>query len=182
MTLRNHLELFYTNYNIPPNGGIEDAVFEVPLPYFTLTLPNFSWRKKMLYIHDLEHILNKQDTSWQGEIFIASWEISTGFFRNFPVLIFPLWTMGWGLWVNRKTVYKAFKKGHSDKGIARLQLSQDELLEMNLIDLQGLTLLKRHNRNNTLLYLKFTFWSLISQLVFLFPVLILSVLLFLLIQ
>lgn len=45
MTLREHLNQFYKTYNIPAEGGVNDKTFEVPLPLFTLTLPNFPWRK-----------------------------------------------------------------------------------------------------------------------------------------
>jgi len=170
MTLRDHLDQFYSKYNIPEKGGVDDRTFEVPLPIFTLRLPNFSWRKKMLYIHDLEHILNNQDTTWQGEMFVASWEISTGFFKNFPILIFPLWTMGWGLWVNPSTVYRAFKKGHTDKGIARLNIDQNQLLDFDLAKLHQLTINQRISRRKFSFWLRFPLWGLTSQLVFLFPV------------
>jgi len=169
MTLREQLDQFYLQYNIPAEGGVNDKTFEVPLPVFTLTLPNFSWRQRMLYIHDLEHILNRQDTTWEGEIFIASWEISTGYYRNFPIIIFPLWTMGWGFWKHPKAVLRGFRKGYSDKGIARLNMTQNELLEMELADLESLTLNKRSNRSGFLFFIKMTFWFLISQFVFLSP-------------
>ena len=172
MTLREQLDNFYRTYNIPEEGGVNDKTFEVPLPFFTLILPNFSWRRKMLYIHDLEHILNNQDTSWQGEIFIATWEIATGFYRSFPVIVFPLWTMGWGFWTCPEIVFRAFRKGSTDKGIARLNLSQDELLEMDLNELQQLTL-NRKQRSRLSFYVRFIVYGLISQLVFLFPVILL---------
>jgi len=111
MTLREHLDQFYRQYNIPENGGVDDKTFEVPLPHLTLKLPNYPWRKRMLYIHDLEHVLNRQDTTWNGEMFIASWEIATGFYQNFPIIVFPLWTMGWGIWRHPKTVFTAFRNG-----------------------------------------------------------------------
>ena len=98
MTLQDQLNKFYIEHNIPEKGGVDFNTFEVPLPFFKLILPNLSWRKKKLHIHDLEHILNKQDTTWKGEMFIASWEIATEFWKYFPVCLFPLWTMGWGLW------------------------------------------------------------------------------------
>ncbi|MEI6755073.1 MAG: hypothetical protein WCK78_18150 [Paludibacter sp.] len=170
MTLREQLDQFYNKYNIPAEGGVNDKTFVVPLPLFSLTLPNFSWRKRMLYVHDLEHILNEQDTSWKGEIFIASWEISTGFLKNFPVLIFPLWTMGWGLWVNPSTVLHAFRKGHADRGIARLPIEKEILLDYNLSQLQQLTLNKRSGRSASFFYLKLAGWGLISQLVFFSPI------------
>jgi len=181
MTLREHLDHFYLKYNIPDNGGVEFSTFEVPLPIFTLLLPNLSWRKKMLHIHDLEHILNEQDTTWKGEMFIASWEISTGFWRNFPIIIFPLWTMGWGIWKHPSAVLNGFQKGNTDHGIANLNVPQNELLDMNLSELQELTL-QRGQRHSTLyFYSKFTSWALASQIVFWSPAIIFStIILFLL--
>ena len=149
MTLREQLDEFYNQYNIPAEGGVNDKSFVVPLPLFTLTLPNFPWRKRMLYVHDLEHILNEQDTSWKGEIFIASWEISTGFLKNFPILIFPLWTMGWGLWVHPQTVLNAFRKGHADKGIARLPIEKEILLDYDLSQLQQIRLPRASSKKTT---------------------------------
>ncbi|MFT3752327.1 MAG: hypothetical protein QM800_05445 [Paludibacter sp.] len=178
MTLREHLDQFYLQYNIPENGGVADKTFEVPLPVFTLTLPNFSWRKRMLYIHDLEHVLNEQDTSWKGEIFIASWEISTGYYKNFPIIIFPLWVIGWGFWKHPWAVWRGFSKGCSDKGIACLNMEEEKLLNLDLAQLQCLTLNKRANCSKINHYFRFLIWLLISQLVFLFPIVMLVSLLF----
>ena len=174
MTLREQLDHFYHKYNIPANGGVEFSTFEVPLPFFTLILPNLSWRKKMLYIHDLEHILNEQDTSWKGEMFIASWEISTGFWEHFPIIIFPLWTMGWGIWKHPSAVLNGFQKGNADCGISKLNLPQNELLEMNLSQLQELTLQRGQIHSPLYFYGKFTFWILASQIVFWFPAIFFS--------
>ena len=176
MLLREHLDHFYKKYNIPANGGVEFSTFEVPFPFFTLILPNLSWRKKMLYIHDLEHILNGQDTSWKGEMFIASWEISTGFWKSFPIIIFPLWTMGWGLWKHPSAVFNGFKKGNTDLGIANLNISQDKLLEINLLQLQAITLHQRQNHSRLYFYSKFTTWALASQITFWSPAMLLSAL------
>ena len=174
MNLNDHLNQFYLKYNIPANGGVNDKTFEVPLPYFNLILPNYSWRKKMLHIHDLEHILNDQDTTWNGEMFIASWEISTGFWKNFPVCIFPLWTMGWGLWKHPSTVLKGFRRGQSDQGIAGLNFSQQSLLAMNLPKLQSLTQNQHLHHSGLFSNFKLVCWSLISQIVFLSPLLTLG--------
>jgi hypothetical protein len=178
MNLREQLDNFYQTYNIPEEGGIDDKTFEVPLPFFTLVLPNFSWRKRMLYVHDLEHILNNQDTTWQGEIFIASWEISTGFFKNFPILLFPLWTMGWGLWAHPKSVFRGFRTGHTDKGIAHLDIEKSKLLELDLFQLQQLTLKKRPNRSRSFYLFKFVGWSLLSQIAFFLPLILFLVITF----
>ena len=176
MTLSDQLDEFYHQYNIPPNGGVNDRLFEVPLPLLTLKLPNFFWRKNMLYIHDLEHILNQQDVSWKGEMFIASWEISTGFWKNFPVIIFPLWTMGWGLWKHPSSVYRGFRKGHFDMGISNLNIDKEKLLTMNLSQLKELTQKKRRNTSRFHLFFKLFCWTFASQLVFLAPALLVVIL------
>jgi len=173
MTLSDHLNQFYRTYNIPANGGVDDKTFEVPLPFFKLILPNLSWRKKMLHIHDLEHILNGQDTTWKGEMFIASWEISTGFWRNFPLIVFPLWTMGWGLWKHPRTIFRGFRKGQSDRGIANLNIPLETLLILSLTQLQSLTLNKQLHYSSWLSNIKLCCWSFISQIIFFFPLIIL---------
>lgn len=169
MNLQQHLNDFYVQYNIPENGGEDDKTFEVPLPFFKLILPNFSWRKKMLHVHDLEHILNQQDTTWKGEIFIASWEIATGFWKYFPVCIFPLWTMGWGLWKHPSSVLKGFRKGSADRGIANLEIPKYQLLTMDFEQLCELTEHKAMPKSRLFSKLKLISLILISQLVFLSP-------------
>jgi len=171
MTLKEELEKFYTTYHLPENGGENDKTFGVPLPFFPLTLPNFNWRRKRLYIHDLEHILNRQDTSWRGEMFIASWEIATGFWKYFPLCIFPLWTMGFGLWKHPASVYKGFMKGSRDTGIAVLDLQRDKLMTLELERLHELTENKK-NSNKLLIYLRLLFWSVVSTVVFLSPLIV----------
>lgn len=177
MTLSEQLNQFYLKYNIPPNGGVNDKTFEIPLPVFTLILPNFSWRRKMLHIHDLEHILNEQDTTWEGEMFIASWEISTGFRKHFPIIVFPLWTMGWGLWKHPHAIFRGFRKGHTDRGIAGLNFDREHLLAMNLKQLQALTLNKNLLHSRFYYYCKLFYWIFISQIVFLLPLILFTVLL-----
>lgn len=139
LTLKEELNLFYKKYNLPEDGGVDDKTFGVPLPFFELKLPNYAWRKRMLHVHDLEHILNKQDTTWSGEIFIASWEIATGFWKYFPICIFPLWTVGFGLFKHPSSVYNGFLKGSHDTGIAQIKMQREELLKLNITDLHKLT-------------------------------------------
>lgn len=178
MNLSDHLDEFYRKYNIPAIGGVNDKTFEVPLPIFTLILPNFKWRKKMLHIHDLEHILNEQDTTWKGEMFIASWEISTGYWNHFPIIIFPLWTIGWGLWKHPSSVFRGFRKGHSDRGIANLNIDREKLLTMDLPALRAKTQNQKPSRSRFTLYCRLIFWILAGQIVFLSPLIVLAIILF----
>ncbi len=172
MTLRNELDNFYQLNNIPENGGEDHTSFEVPLLFFNLTLPNFSWRKKMIHIHDVEHILNRQDTSWRGEAFIASWEIATGYLRYFPLFIFPLWAIGFGLWKHPCAIMNGFFKGLNDVGVAALYRSKEQLLDTTLEELRRLTENKRTLLSPSQKWSRFLVAVLLSQLTFLSPLLI----------
>ena len=132
----------------------------------------------MLYVHDLEHILNEQDTSWSGEMFIASWAISTGFWKNLPVIIFPLWTMGWGLWKHPASVIRGFRAGNSQRGIANLEIEKDKLLSLELDQLHGLMESNGTSRSPYVFYIRLINWILISQLLFFLPLLFLSLCVF----
>jgi len=165
MNLKEELYQFYKNNNLPQNGGVEFSTFEVPLPFFTLKLPNYNWRKRMLYIHDLEHIVNKQNTSWEGEMFIASWEIATGFWKNFPLVIFPLWTMGSGIWKHPRAVIQGFQKGNNDTGIANLNIPKEIIMEMTLPELKELVNAVKTNKSNLVFSFKFCTWLAVSQIV-----------------
>lgn len=173
MKLKDHLLRFYKKNNIPVDGGINKKTFVVPFGFFKLVLPNFGWRKSKLHIHDMEHVLNYQDTSWKGEIFIASWEIAVGYWRYFPLSIFPFWTMGFGLWINPAAVHRGFYKGIKDRSITELKMSREELLEMELIQLQIFV----ENTGST-----YSFWQkfilffisvIVSQIIFLLPIVLL---------
>ena len=175
MKLKEHLDIFYRIHNIPENGGIDDKTFEVPLPFFKLILPNFGWRKSKINIHDIEHILNKQDTSWKGEIFIASYEIAAGFWRHFPITIFPFWTMGYGCWNYPRTVYHGFIKGLNDKGILALKMNKEDLLELELRQLQEIVENRSKKKSDFKKVLLFIFSVINSQIIFLLPAIILII-------
>lgn len=169
MTLDKLLADFYLENDIPPNGGKDDDTFQVKFLFFSLKLPNPSYRKKVTYIHDLEHVLNNCDTSWKGEAFIAGWEIATGFWKHFPISIFIFWAMGFSLWIYPKSVFLGFKKGLTNKGIIDLNLDKNVLMKMELEELVMITKKKRTTTITALNWVLFICWSLISQFIFLAP-------------
>ena len=83
MTLEKLLSEFYLKNKIPKNGGIDDNTFQMKVFFINLTLPNPKFRKDLTHIHDIQHILNDCDTSWEGEGFISGWEVATGFWKHF---------------------------------------------------------------------------------------------------
>lgn len=170
MTIQQHLNQFYQENNIPVNGGADDTVFSLKFGKLSLTLPNPKFRQRVLHIHDIQHVLYNCDTSWKGESFISGWEIATGMWKHFPIGLFSLSAMGYGLWTKPTFVFEGFEKGLNCIGVIDLKLSKENLLALELPDLVQKTTRKTSKRVN--LWPLFLFWSIISQLFFLFPFLI----------
>ena len=171
MTLEKLLAAFYEENGIPENGGFDKDTFEMKVLGVHLTLPNPKFRKEVIHIHDIQHLLNKCDTSWKGESFIAGWEISTGIWKYFPICIFSLWAMGYSLWIYPKSVFKGFKKGLNNTGIIDLKITKSEFMKMEYDQLVQIAKKERNTEMKILQWIQFMFWSLISQVIFLFPLL-----------
>ncbi|MGB1451253.1 MAG: hypothetical protein ACPG7E_06035, partial [Marinirhabdus sp.] len=134
-----------------------------------LKLPNPKFRKNVIHIHDIQHILNGCDTSWKGEAFIAGWEISTGFWKHFPICVFSLWAMGYSLWLYPKTVFEGFKTGLNNVGIIDLGVIKSDFMKMEFDRLVEITKKEQHTKMGFLQWAAFLFWSFIGQIVLLSP-------------
>lgn len=91
MTVAKELEYFYQANNLDLDGGMDKKYFKMKFRFFSLKLPNSEFRKKIVYIHDIQHILFNCDVSWKGEAYIAGWEIATGMWKHFPIGVLSLW-------------------------------------------------------------------------------------------
>ncbi|MEK9530729.1 MAG: hypothetical protein VWZ86_04610 [Flavobacteriaceae bacterium] len=172
MTIEQLLVEFYKENGLPFNGGVEKDTFKMEVLGLNLKLPNPKFRKDVIHIHDIQHLLNKCDTSWKGEAFIAGWEISTGFWKYFPIAIFSFWAMGYSFWLHPKAVYQGFKKGLNDVGIIDLKISKSDFMKMEFDKLVQITRKEKTIEFGILQWIEFFFWILISQIIFLFPLII----------
>ena len=172
MTLREELDLFYQRNNIPVNGGKDEKTFEMKLLGLKLVLPNPKFRRELIHIHDLQHVLNGKDVSWKGEGFISGWEIATGLWKHFPICFFALWALGYSMWVHPVAVFKGYKKGINTLGIIDLPFSREEFMEMELSQLVHLTKKETSKKMGLLQWLAFVFWVVISQILLLGPLLV----------
>jgi hypothetical protein len=172
MTLGKLLTDFYKENGIPENGGIDSDTFQMEIFRINLKLPNPKFRKDIIHIHDIQHLLNKCDTSWKGEAFISGWEISTGIWKYFPICIFSFWAMGYSFWFHPKAVFNGFKKGINNIGIIDLKLSETEFMKMEFEALQQITKKEKSVEMGIIQWTQFIFWLLISQIIFLFPLII----------
>lgn len=172
MTISQKLQQFYSENNFPKDGGESDPFFELKFKLFTIKLPNSQFRKNVIHIHDIQHILYDCDTTWKGESFIAGWEIGTKMWKHFPIGLMSLWAMGFSLLNHPKEVLKGYKTGFQCKGIIDLKITKQELLNMSVSELKTLI---RKDKTNGVNWATIIFWCLISEFVFLFPLLMLIV-------
>jgi hypothetical protein len=169
MTIANTLQQFYKENNFAKDGGKSENTFELKFKLFSINLPNSQFRKEVIHIHDIQHILYDCDTTWKGEAFIAGWEISTGLWKHFPIGFMSLWAMGFSLLNYPKEVYKGYKEGRKVTGIIDLQLSKQQLLALTINELKTLIKKNKPSKMNDLPFISFIFWSLLSVFIFLFP-------------
>jgi hypothetical protein len=173
MTISQSLQQFYKENNFKEDGGESDAFFELKFRYFTLKLPNGQYRKDVIYIHDIQHVLYNCDTNWKGEAFIAGWEIGTKMWKHLPIGLVSLWAMGFCLLNYPKEVFKGYQEGINTIGVIDLKIEKEALLKMSLPELRKRI---QKTKNKQVNWWVFLFWGLMSELVFLFPLLLVIVL------
>lgn len=176
MTISEKLQQFYKEQNLSFNGGVNDDFFELKFKLFSLKLPNSQFRKDVIHIHDIQHILYDCDISWKGESFIAGWEIATGLWKHFPINIMSLWAMGFSLLNYPKQVYKGYKAGIKVIGIIDLKLNKSQLLALPYEELKERIQKKPPIEMSIFQWGLFFFWCTISQIILFFPVFLLTIL------
>lgn len=170
MIIAEALQQFYIENNFAKDGGESEDTFNLKFKLFTLKLPNSQFRKEVVHIHDIQHILYNCDTTWKGEAFIAGWEISTSLWKHFPIGFMSLWAMGFSLLNYPKEVYKGYKAGRKVTGIIDLQLNKQQLLALSVKELKEKIQKKNTAKMDVIQFTGFIFWAFISIIVFLFPI------------
>ncbi|WP_298782245.1 hypothetical protein [uncultured Polaribacter sp.] len=172
MTISQSLQQFYIENNFSSDGGKNDDYFDLKFKLFTIKIPNSQFRKDVIYLHDIQHILYNCDTSWRGEAFIAGWEIGTKMWKHFPIGMISLWAMGFSLLNYPKEVFKGYKTGINSIGIIDLKLDKKAILKLSITELKKII---KKEKTKKLNWFSFLFWCLISEIIFLFPFLILAI-------
>ncbi|MGG8496257.1 hypothetical protein ACQY1Q_07550 [Tenacibaculum sp. TC6] len=176
MTISAKLKKFYLDNNLPENGGTEEDYFNLKFRFFSLKIPNYEFRKNVLYIHDIQHILYDCDITWKGEAFIAGWEIATGFWKHLPIGFASIWAMGVSLLLHPKEVVNGYKAGLQVTGLIDLKIDKEQLLSYTVKEVE--TLLRRDTVLSFNPYI-FVMWILISLFIVFSPLIVGLLLVFL---
>lgn len=78
---------------------------------FTLTLPNFGWRRRALAAHDLHHLMTGFPMTMRGEFQLAAWELGAGRYRHWGATLMcgPLAFVG--LFWSPRRIVRAYRSG-----------------------------------------------------------------------
>jgi hypothetical protein len=77
--------------------------------------------------------------------------------------------MGYSFWLYPKAVFNGFKKGLNDIGIIDLKISKSDFMKMEFEELKKITKKKKSTEMEIIHWIEFMFWWIMSQMIFLFP-------------
>jgi len=169
MTIEEHITQFRIDNKIPADGGVSDDWFTVKVAFITAKLPNPSWRKKVIHLHDIHHLITKCDTSWKGEAYVSGWEIATGFWSVFPVCLYVFVAMAYSLFIRPFEVYRGYRDGIKFKGPVKLNIDKPTIMKMELSQLMEMIEKPETQTMGPVNWLGFVFWSIISQIIVMGP-------------
>jgi len=178
MTIAKSLNQFYKENNLSEKGGEDDDYFYLKFKFFSLKLPNSQFRKDVIHVHDIQHVLYDCDVTWKGEAFIAGWEVAPGMWKHFPIGIMSLWAMGFSLLLHPKQALKGFLEGLKTIGVIDLKMDKETLLKLSVSTLKQMIQKEKIKNSSKLKYLSFTFWCFVSLATFLVPILLPFIVLF----
>ena len=138
-TLQHLLPSFYKQYKLDGDGGINDSKVKIEInKRFYFYIPNFPSRKKAVLKHDIHHIITGYPSHFIGETEISAWEVASGCKSYWIAWALNFHGMVAGFWFNLRGIYHAFVRGRRSKNLYSNLVTDREVLEMHVNDLQNL--------------------------------------------
>lgn len=138
--LRDHLQKFYSNNpDFGEEGGVDKKWAWLDFGFIKIPFPNIKSRSDIIYIHDVNHIVNDYDTTWKGEVSVSAWEVSSRLGKYLTGWCFALLAMGIGVLAYPKHVYVAFIRGQMTRSVFTMNISKNAMMNMTLEDLKNKT-------------------------------------------
>jgi hypothetical protein len=164
LTIGDAVQEFYDKNDFGKDGGANEKYAWIKFGFFSIPIPNTESRKQNVYLHDVNHIITGNDTTWKGESAVSAWEIASGGWAKlyFPWLL-TIWAMGLGVVFYTASVFKAFKKGLTMNNALTCGLSKNEIFKLSISEMRDLVSDKP--KRNASLY----GWIIFSVTVFLTP-------------
>lgn len=159
ITVKEALPVFYKNYNLPPDGGTNDASVKIELlKGFYMYIPNPDARKKVVLKHDIHHLITGYTGLLKGETEISAWELSTGCTGNWVAFTINTYGMMMGVPFNLRGIWKAWLRGKRTRNLYHEKYDDKELLNQTVGELKkelGLMEESGQNQNTFTAFLSF---------------------------
>lgn len=166
LTLREALDMFFAQYNLGEDGGLNNDWAYMDMKWFRIPFPNTAARKKALVYHDVHHIVNGYQSNWQGEAEVGAWEISTGCGPYKAALLLDSGAMAVGLIFYPVKTYRAFIRGQRTRNLYLNTYTREQLMPMRIAEVQqqlGLNVIDTSPAKASEV-LKFIGWALVAAL------------------
>lgn len=163
-TVGQAIQNFYDKHDFGEDGGVNEQYAWIKFGFFSVPIPNFESRRHNVYLHDVSHIVTKNDTTWKGESAVSAWEVASGGWGKLYIpWLFTLWAMGLGVLFYNKSTLNAFQKGLTMQNGLTSGLTKNEIFALTVSELQQTLSNKPKSEKNPF------WWSVISLIVFVFP-------------
>ena len=99
------------------DGARDAGSWTCPVGPVTLTLPNFSWRRRALRAHDLHHAMTGYPMTIRGEFQMAAWEFGAGRYPDWRATLFCAPLLFAGLFWSPSRMLTAYKAGRRSESL-----------------------------------------------------------------
>jgi hypothetical protein len=138
MTIQEGLLEFYKINHFDDDGGEKNNWAWIKFRFLSLPIPNPESRKKVLFLHDIHHLITENDTTWKGESSVGAWEVATGGWGyNFYIWWIILGSFLIGVFGYPTNTFKWFVRGCRSKSVVGLNMSKSELLVASIKDIKN---------------------------------------------
>lgn len=149
-TLREALDIFFKQYNLGEEGGLNQDWAYLDFKFFRLPFPNTASRKRALIYHDIHHIVTGYKSDWQGEAEIGAWEVSTGCGDHTAAWVLDIGSLLMGVCFFPRKTFRAFIRGKRTLNLYGNTYTKEALLPMQIGEIQKMLLLNiEHNQPAT---------------------------------
>lgn len=142
MKVGDALVRYYETHGLPPDGGEQNAWFNVRIGSLTIPLPNPPARRRAVFLHDVNHLVTGYNTVFSdGEVVIAGFEVGAGCGHVWIAWFINLYMMAFGLVLQPRGVFRAFVRGRRSGSIYRHREPRADIREKTVAEMQKLLML-----------------------------------------
>ena len=160
MIISTALKEFHQANNLPKDGGENDSFFYIKFKPFTFKLPNPAFRRKVIHIHDIQHVLYDCDTSMERRIFYFWLGNSNRNVETFTYWAIQYqWYVCWFVFYTQRKLYNGFKEGLQCESLIDSKIPKEELLNLSISELKNRLQKEKQVKFN---WFSFLFWCFAS--------------------